>query len=184
MSLRLKILCALLALAAAALAYKIIVPGQAKTEAFQVATEVHSAESVPKHIIAAPVAIKAYDKARVIKKLSLPPEVAASAKEEILTSAEIPASDGGYTAVTILDTVSGDVTTSLQEKTAPLFALGGPGEVGVRYGFSSRGGAQAALYARQDIMRIGRACLSGYGEVNAGTAAPEAKALLDLSIRF
>jgi hypothetical protein len=121
-----------------------------------------------------------YDKTVAAKKMKLPP---LQPTQEILTTSTMKPSTGGYTTATVIDTETGVAETIVREEKRPLFGFGGQSEIGIRGGLSTKG-QQAAIYARQDVLRIGGIHLAGYGELNAGMVAPEAKAMLDISYRW
>lgn len=59
-----------------------------------------------------------------------------------------------------MDSVTGDSTTLVKAKPAPLFAFLRTGAVGMRYGIASSGDQQAALFVRQDVLRVANIHLS------------------------
>lgn len=151
----------------------------------QPAHEAPAVANLDKQPLPAPVMVKAYPKAAAVKRLQLPPEIAADPRKEVISSAQLPPSAGGYVTATVLDTATGDAVTRFTEQPRPWLALGGQTDMGLRYGISTRGGQQATLYARQDLLRVKAVTLSGYGEANASqTASPEAKAQLDLRVSW
>ena len=150
----------------------------------QVAPEATAVAGLEKQSLPQPVVVKAYPKAAAVKRLHLPQDVADDPDQQVISSAELKPSRGGYVTATVLDTRTGEAVTRVTEKPRPLFELGGQTELGVRLGITSRGQQQAAVYARQDLIRVGMVTLAGYGEANAGGSTPEAKAMIDARVAW
>ena len=89
-----------------------------------------------------------------MKKLKLPQAVADDPNQQVIYSADLKPSPGGYTTATVLDVQTGEAVTRYTEKSRPLFALGGVTEIGARYGLSTKGGQHGTIYARQDLLRV------------------------------
>lgn len=132
--------------------------------------------------VAVPVqAVRVIPKAAA-KKLKLPTDVVADQRQQILAAVEVPPTQGGATAVTVIDTDTGAARTIVREKRRPLLALATATEVGARYGLASDGiGQRIDLYARRDLLRIGAVHLAAYAEVNT---RPEIMGMLDVSVRW
>ncbi len=178
---------ALLAIAACYFAYRTYCMGMPKPSAtpMQIAPQASVLAGVEKQPLPQPVIVRAYNKAQAVKKLQLPQGVADDPDSQVISSAELGPSKGGYVTATVLDTRTGEAVTRVTEKPRALFELGGQTELGLRYGLTSRGGQQAAVYARQDLLRISAVTVAGYGEVNAGSASQsEAKAMLDIRMAW
>lgn len=185
---RIMILLAVLALAVALFAWKMVSfrlfhkPAPAPMQVAPPATALAGLEKQP---LPQPVVVRAYPKAQAVKRLHLPPEVANDQNQQVISSAELKPSRGGYVTATVLDTVTGEAVTRVTEKPRPLFELGGQTEVGLRYGITTHGGQQGTLYARQDLVRVGLVSVSGYVAASAGPAAsPEATAQIDARISW
>lgn len=116
-----------------------------------------------------------------IEKLNLPPEVAADPAAQVLSAVTVPPTLGGATAVTVIDTSTGEARTLVREKPRRLLSFESGTELGLRYGITTAGGQQAALYARRDLLRIGSAYVALYGEASS---RPEARAMIDVSLRW
>lgn len=139
-----------------------------------------STASLAKNLL--PVAaVQVLPKAPAIKKLKLPAEVANDPSSQILDAVTIPPTRGGATAVTILDTETGATRTLIKEIPRPFLAFEAGTEVGARYGLTTDGAQQTAIYARRDLLRVGNAYVGLYGEA---TSRPEARAMLDVSLRW
>lgn len=127
-------------------------------------------------------AIQVIPKATAAKKLKLPVEVAQDERQQVLTAVAVPPTQGGATAVTIIDTTTGAARTIVRETPRPLIGLEVGTEVGARYGLASDGqGQRIDLYARRDLLRIGPVYLAAYAEVNT---RPEIMGMLDVSVRW
>ena len=151
----------------------------------QAAHEAAPVAGLIKQPLPQPVIVKAYPKAQAAKKLKLPQAVTDNPTQQVISTADLAPSPGGYTTATVLDVQTGDAVTHYTEKPRPLFGFGGLTEIGARYGLSTRGGQQGTIYARQDLLRVSAVTVSGYGEVNAGAlSAPEAKAQVDVRISW
>lgn len=151
----------------------------------QVAPPATALAGLEKQPLPQPVVVRAYPKAQAVKRLHLPPEVANDQNQQVISSAELKPSRGGYVTATVLDTATGEAVTRVTEKPRPLFELGGQTEVGLRYGITTRSGQQGTLYARQDLVRVGLVSVAGYVAASAGPAAsPEATAQIDARISW
>lgn len=151
------------------------VPGQPAHEVAKVPT-VPVKVDVPLQVVPKPVASG---------KLKLPPAVAGDAGKQVVSTAEVPPTRGGATTVTVLDTRTGAFDTLVREKARPLFGFERGTEIGARYGVSTDGGQQAAVYVRRDLLRVGSVYLAGYGEAKFDTLGDsEARAMIDVSMRW
>lgn len=179
------VMIAALALAACLFAFKLFRASPPVNSVMVAAHEAAPVAGLIKQPLPQPVIVKAYPKAQAVKRLNLSGEIAINPVKEVISSAAVKPSQGGYDSITVLDTQTGEATTMLQEKPRSLFSVGGSTEIGARYGLTMQGGQQGAVYARQDVLRIGAVHLAGYGELNAGMLArPEAKAMIDVSYRW
>lgn len=150
----------------------------------QVAPPATVLAGVGKQLLSQPVSVKAYSKAAAVKRLQLSQDVADDPNQQVISSAELKPSRGGYVTATVLDTRTGEAVTRVTEKPRPLFELGGQTELGLRLGITSKGEQQAAVYARQDLVRVGIVTVAGYGEVDAGGGQPVAKAMIDAKVSW
>lgn len=150
----------------------------------QVAPPATVLAGVEKQLLSQPVSVKAYSKTAAVKRLHLSQDVADDPNQQVISSAELKPSKGGYVTATVLDTRTGEAVTRVTEKPRSLIELGGQTELGLRLGITSRGQQQAAVYARQDLVRVGIVTLAGYGEANAGGSTPEAKAMIDARVSW
>lgn len=185
---RIMVLLAVLALAVVLFAWKLFAPGLVSKPTpapMQIAPPATALAGLEKQPLPQPVVVRAYPKAQAVKRLHLPPEVGNDPNQQVISSAELKPSRGGYVTATVLDTATGEAVTRVTEKPRPLFELGGQTEVGLRYGITTRGGQQGTLYARQDLVRVGLVSVSGYVEAAAGPAAsPAATAQIDARISW
>lgn len=170
-------------LAALSFSYKLFWPRKAPVQGFIVAAPAEGMPEAPTESVTVTVPLRTYNKQVAAKKMNLPPEIVADPKKEILTTATVPASEGGYTAATVLDTETGVSQTIIKEIPRPWFALGGQTEVGVRAGIGTNGTA-AVVYARQDVFRVGKVNVAAYGEAGMNGDKAGAAAMVDVSIRW
>jgi len=133
-----------------------------------------------------PPKIRVLPKKQASKKLDLPQEIAQDDKKQIISTANIAPAPDGATTVTIMDTVTGEATTIVKANPRPLFAFLRSGAAGVRYGIDTEGGQQAALFARQDVLRVGEIYLSGTAEArhHGKTGKSEGLVALEASYRW
>ena len=123
-------------------------------------------------------------KQEVVKKIKdLPPDIKNDPKKQITTTADIPPSPNGGSAVAYINTSSGVSNITYKAKPRPFMGLPNDVTVGVRYGISSKApsGQEGQVYGKWDFFRVGNAYLGAYGEVSS---QPAAKAMVDLSMRF
>lgn len=182
---RLIVLVVLVAVSVMAVGTRMLMPPAPKPAPMQVAPPATALAGLEKQPLPEPVVVKAYPKAQAVKRLHLPTGVANDPNQQVISTAELKPSRGGYVTATVLDTATGEAVTRVTEKPRPLFELGGQTEVGLRYGITTRGGQQGTLYARQDLVRVGLVSVSGYVEAAAGPAAsPAATAQIDARISW
>lgn len=177
------VILALLAIAGAGFAYKLFFHRAPATGIYSAAAPASGMSGAPTHTTV-PVPLKAYDKKQAGKLMAIPDVVLADPKLEITGTARLKPSPGGYTAAAVTNTTTGETTIITKEEKRPFFGFLGQTEIGARGGIST-GGQQGAIYARQDLLRLGSVNLAGYAEANASAIrSPEAKAMLDVSIRW
>jgi len=127
-----------------------------------IAPEAKKAEDVPKITIQGPKKIVVYDKAKLGKKIPLPPEVASNQHEQPTATAELPKLPYGGTSTAFINMSTGKSTISVTPKERPLFGFGGKTTLGLLGGIANKGNV-AILYASQPVFRV--------GPVNVGVAA-------------
>jgi hypothetical protein len=123
-------------------------------------------------------------KQEVVKKIKdLPDDVKNDPKKQITTTADIPPSPNGGSAIAYINTSSGVSNITYKAKPRPFMGLPNDVTVGVRYGVSTKApsGQEGQVYGKWDFFRIGSAYLGAYGEVST---QPAAKAMVDLSMRW
>ena len=104
--------------------------------------------------------IQVYDKKQAAEEMHLPSEIINDPTKEVVASALLKPSEGGYTIAAITDTSTGVTELTTREEPRPLFAFGGKSEVGALVGITT-GGEAAIIYARQNIGRVGPVNLGG-----------------------
>ena len=104
--------------------------------------------------------IQVYDKKQAAEEMHLPPEVISNPAKEVVATALLKPSEGGYTIAAITDTGTGVTELTTREESRPMFAFGGKSEVGALVGMTT-GGEAAIVYARQSIGRVGPVSLGG-----------------------
>ena len=104
--------------------------------------------------------IQVYDKKQAAEEMHLPPEIINDPVKEVVATALLKPTEGGYTVAAITDTSTGVTELTTREEPRPLFAFGGKSEVGALVGVTT-GGEAALIYARQDIGRVGPIHLGG-----------------------
>ena len=129
-------------------------PDRLPEKIYQAAPAAPAVAGVPTVPHPAPPVIKVIPKAIAAKKLDLPADVATNDNKQVISTADIAAAPNGATTVTVMDTTTGESTTLVKANPKPLFAFLRTGAVGARYGIASTGDQQAALFVRQDIVRI------------------------------
>jgi hypothetical protein len=173
-----------LALCSALFAYKTFFYHAPVTGVYQAAKPADGMASAPTHAVqSAP--LQAYDKKAAIAKMGIPDIQLSDPKLELVATSRTSKDRQGYitTSAAIANTETGKVEI-IEKKERSLFNFGGQSEVGVRAGIGT-GGQQAAIYARQDLLRVGAVNLAGYGEANMNTLKGlEAKAMVDVSVRW
>lgn len=131
--------------------------------------------------------IKVLPKKETVRRLNLPAEIGNDQSAEVLTAVDMPPTDGGITAVPILNTSTGETTVAWKEKPRPFFSFESGTEIGGRYGVRTDAIQEADIYLRRDLARIGSTYISGYLEASAHMSVdprPEAKAMIEVSYRW
>lgn len=111
-------------------------------------------EAVPKVDHPAPPKIRVVPKKIASKKLDLPPEITADSTKQIIATAAVAKAPHGATAVTVMDTATGDSQILVKSNPRPFFEFLRTGAAGVRYGIDTNGQQQAAVFIRQDVLRV------------------------------
>lgn len=141
---------------------------------------------IPKVSHPAPKQIKVIPKAIAVKALDLPQEVAGDDNQQVIATADIAPAPDGATAVTVMDTATGESKVLVKAKPRPLFAFQRSGAAGIRYGIDTNGQQQAAVFVRQDVLRVGNLFVAATAEARTvptkGTS--EAYGALEVSYRW
>lgn len=125
--------------------------------------------------------VQAYDKAAIKKKLPLlAPELEPTSRQ-VIANADIPATRGGASAVTVLDTDTGESRILVREKAPPLVEFVNEGAVGLRYGINEELKKEGTLYGRWNVLRVGRVHVGAYADV---TTDSEATAQVSMEYRW
>lgn len=146
----------------------------------------HQASSIPRLDHTPPPKIKVLPKKHAVKKLDLPAEIADDPNTEIIDTAEIPPSPDGATTVTTINMQTGEAKTIVKANPRPMFAFMRTGSAGIRYGISSTGYQQAALFVRQDVLRVGNIHLAATaeGRTTPTKGTSEAYGAVEVSYRW
>lgn len=131
---------------------------------------------IPRVDYSAPKKIRVIPKKAASKALDLPQDVAQDDNQQVIATADIAPAPDGATAVTIMDTTTGESKVLVKAKPRPLFAFLRSGAAGIRYGIDSRGDQQAALFVRQDVLRVGNVHLGLTAEARTVPTRGEAEA--------
>lgn len=171
-----------LGLAALLFTYKLFFHKAPVTGVYTSAPAASGMSDAPTHSTA-PVKLQAYDKITAAKKMRIPEIILSDPKVELVGTAKLKPSEGGYTIGAVVNTETGKAEIITKEEPRPLFGFGGKTEVGALAGVST-GGDTAILYARQDVLRIGPVNLGAIG--GAGTVGGKlgAGAFVDVSVRW
>ena len=134
----------------------------------------------------APPRIKVIPKAEASKKLKLPAEVATDNNQQVISTADIGPAPDGATAVTTMNTTTGESSTLVKAKPRPLFSFLRNGAAGMRYGIDTSGQQQAVLFIRQDVARVGNVYMSFEAEARTVPArgTSEAYGAVEVSYRW
>lgn len=128
------------------------------------AAPAHQVGGMPKVDHPAPAKIRVLPKQQAGKKLALPAAVADDDNQQIIDTADIPPAPDGASTVTIINMQTGEAKTIVKATPRPLFAFLRTGAAGIRYGISSNGDQQAAIFVRQDVLRVGNIYLAATAE--------------------
>lgn len=159
-------------------------PDALPTKSYQTAPPAPAVADVPKVPHAAPPVIQVIPKAVASKKLDLPAEVASNDNKQVISTADIAPAPDGAVAVTVMDTTTGESTTLVKANPKPLFAFLRTGAVGMRYGIASSGDQQAALFARQDVVRVANIHLSVTAEARTVPTKGSSEAFVAVEVSY
>jgi len=153
---------------------------------WQQAPEAPQVAGLPKVDHPAPKKIRVIPKAAASKALDLPQHVTQDDNKQVISTAHIGPAPDGATTVTVMDTVTGESTTLVKAKPRPLFAFQRGGAVGIRYGIDTNGQQQAALFVRQDVLRVANVYLAATAEARTAPVkgTSEAYGAVEVSYRW
>lgn len=158
----------------------------AAPQEWQQAPPARQVAGVPKVDHPAPKKIRVIPKKAASAALDLPQDVAQDDNQQVIATADIAPAPDGATAVTIMDATTGESKVLVKAKPRPLFAFLRSGAAGIRYGIDSRGDQQAALFVRQDVLRVANVYLAATAEARTvptkGTS--EAYGAVEVSYRW
>jgi len=132
----------------------------------------------------APPKVKVLPKKTASAKLNLPTDVAQDDQQQILATADIAPAPDGATAVAVMDMATGDSRILIKAKPRPLISFLRSGAAGVRYGISSQGEQQAAVFVRQDVLRLTEVHLSLTAEARAIPTSGRSEAFAGVEIGY
>lgn len=145
---------------------------------YRTVTQEKVVEKIKRVEVPGPTRIITIDKQTIADKLDIHP---ISDNEQIISNADIPPSESGTSAVTVLNMDTGESKIIAKEKPLSLFGFPSNVEAGLRYGLATQSGQEGDLFARWQFLRVGKVYLGAYGEM---TTKPEAKIMLEGSFRF
>lgn len=128
-----------------------------------------------------PKEIVTIEKIKVVEKLGLPSGIANDPNQVITGNADLAASEGGTSVVSVLNTTTGETQLIAKEKPLSLFGFPSDVEAGIRYGLSTDTVQQGQVYGRWQFLRVGNIYLGAYADMST---KPEARAMLDVSFHF
>ena len=178
------VLCCVLAIACASLAYfHFKTPVAVNAEAYTPAPEIK--ETVKIKRIEVPVEkIITIEKEKVVERLKLPDDIGKNPDKQIVATAVIPPHEGDTNAVAVMDTRTGEGSISIKQEDPALFAFVNKKELGGRFGYATdESGVKQVVdaYGRWTVLRVWRVHVGIYGEVNS---RPEGKGAVDISYRW
>ena len=119
----------------------------------QVLPEAPKAESVTKTMVPAPKRLEVYDKSDLLKKIPASPALANDSKIQFTSSAAVPVSLYGGTALSFTNMSTGKSGIDYTPKARPWFGFGGKTSIGALGGVSTKGNV-AIGYVGQDVVRL------------------------------
>lgn len=144
---------------------------------FVTVPQIRTVEKIKHIAVPGPREIMVIDKEAVKKKL----DTRLPAAEQVLATAELPPTRGGYDVLAILDTERGTGQITARQRTPPLVEFLNEGEVGARYGVNTKGGQAAAIHGRWEFVRVGN-IRAGLGL--EASSEPRAEATVGLTYRW
>ena len=179
------VLCCVLAIACASLAYfHFKTPVAVNAEVYTPAPEIKEVVKIKRVNVPGPKEIVTIEKEKVVERLHLGDDIGKNPDKQIIATAVIPPHEGDTNAVAVMDTRTGEGSISVKQEDPPLFAFVNKKAVGGRYGYvADNNGAkqQVDFYAHWTIARVWRVHVGIYGEVNS---KPEGKTAVDISYRW
>lgn len=133
--------------------------------------EATAAAKVERIYIPGPERIYVYRQDQLPGKVPIPEEVKANKQNQFTSTAEIPKSPYGGTAVGFINMSTGKSAISYTAKERPLLGFGGKTQIGAVGGISNKGYA-SLLYLGQDIVRVGPVNVGVVGGVGTMGAEP------------
>jgi hypothetical protein len=178
------VLCCVLALACASMAYfHFKTPPTVNQTQYTPAPEIK--ETVKIKRIEVPVEkIITIEKEKVVERLHLGDDIGKNPDKQIVATAVIPPHEGDTNAVAVMDTRTGEGSISVKQEPLPTFAFKNEKAIGGRAGYASdKDGIrqQVDFYAHYTFLRVWRVHVGVYGEVNS---KPEGKTAVDISYRW
>lgn len=132
----------------------------------------------------APPKVKVLPKKTAGTKLNLPTDVAQDDQQQIIATADIAPAPDGATAVAVMDMTTGDSKILIKAKPRPVISFLRSGAAGVRYGISSQGEQQAAVFVRQDVLRVMELHLSLTAEARTAPASGKSEAFGAIEVSY
>jgi hypothetical protein len=178
------VLCCVLAIACASLAYfHFKTPVAVNAEAYTPAPEIK--ETVKIKRIEVPVEkIITIEKEKVVERLHLGDDIGRNPDKQIVATAVVEPYEGKTNAVAVMDTRTGEGSISVKQEPLSTFEFKNQKAIGGRAGYvTDKDGIrqQVDFYAHYTFLRVWRVHLGIYGEVNS---RPEGKGAVDISYRW
>lgn len=159
-------------------------PHQPPAKQWLPAPELKQVAGVPRVGHPAPPRIRVIPKQVAAKALRLPPELAADDRQQVVSTATVPAAPHGASTITVMDTTSGEARTLVKINPRPLLSFERGGAAGGRYGIDSHGDQQVVLFVRQDVARIGNIYLALTAEGRMTPASGRSDAWAGAEVRY
>lgn len=179
------VLCCVLAIACASLAYHALKkPVAVNTETYTPAPEIKEVVKIKRVNVPGPKEIVTIEKEKVVERLHLGDEIGKNPDKQIVATAVIPPHEGDTNAVAVMDTRTGEGSISIKQEDPALFAFVNKKEIGGRFGYATdESGVKQVVdaYGRWTVLRVWNIHLGIYGEVNS---RPEGKTAVDISYRW
>lgn len=179
------VLCCVLAIACASLAYHALKkPVAVNAEVYTPAPEIRETVKIKRIEVPGPERIVTIEKEKVVEKLQLPDEIGKNPDKQVIATAKIPPHEGDTNAVAVMDTRTGEGSISVKQEDPPIFAFKNQKEIGGRFGYTTdESGVKQVVdaYGRWTVLRVWKIHLGLYGEVNS---KPEGKTAVDVSYRW